>query len=67
MADLEQHVQLFAMTAERVADGYATGFHAGIAAVRQNIGRTVLALRHDQPRMVEALLLLINDDQITKP
>jgi hypothetical protein len=65
MADLQQHVDLFTLTAERDADGYATGFHAGVAAIRRNIGREILQLRHNPPRMVEACLRLVSDDVIT--
>ena len=65
MADLHQHVALFVLTAEQDADGYATGFHAGVAAIRRNIGREILQLRHNQPRMVEACLRLVSDDVIT--
>jgi hypothetical protein len=38
LPSLDNQVMLFAKTAERKAESYATGFHAGVAAIRREIG-----------------------------
>jgi hypothetical protein len=53
---LDELAQLFSMTAERDAHGYATGFHAGVAAIQREVARELLAIRHDSPRLRELLL-----------
>lgn len=53
---LDELAQLFSITAERDADGYATGFHAGVAAIQRETARELLAIWHDPPRLRDALL-----------
>lgn len=56
MKTLDELAQLFAKTAERGADGFPTGFHAGVAAIQRETARELLAIRHDVPRLREALI-----------
>ena len=56
MKTLDELAQLFSTTAAHAADGYATGFHAGVAAIQRETARELLAIRHDSPRLREALL-----------
>jgi hypothetical protein len=58
MTSLDDQVQLFTLTAEQQAEGYSTAFHAGLAAIRRQIGSKLLDLRHDPIRLREALLTL---------
>lgn len=54
--DTQSLTDLFARVSSYEAEGYATGFHAGIAAVQREIGRHLLSIRHDPIRLRQALL-----------
>jgi hypothetical protein len=53
---LDEHVQLFALTAERKAWGHATSFHAGIAAIRRDIASSLYTTLVANPDLLKEKL-----------